>query len=294
MRSVLLAVLVALTQAPAPAPQNPSPMSDTTRPHPRVTEYVPKGTRQAVGPGTLFVRDGLRADGPLTLLVHFHGAPWLVEHHISELKGPVVLLTMQLGSGSGVYGSAFANPAQFSETVAEAERAASALLARAVNFGRIVLTSFSAGYGAIRAILRQAGNYERVAAVLLADSLHASYVSPTAGPRAQDLPVNTADVDIFLRLAADAVAGRKRFAVLHSEVFPGTYASTTETADALVAHVKLRRRPSLREGPLGMQQLSDTRSGRFAVIGYAGNSAPDHMDHLYAIGDALKSLQFLR
>jgi hypothetical protein len=31
-----------------------------------------------------------------------------------------------------------------------------------------------------------------------------------------------------------------------------------------------------------MQQLSGTRAGSFAVLGFAGNSAPDHVDHLHA------------
>lgn len=84
--------------------------------------------------------------------------------------------------------------------------------------------------------------------------MHASYEGANVGaPRTEDLPVLTADVDAFTRLAADAVAGRKQFLILHSEVFPGTYAGTTETADAVLRSVGLRRRAALWEGPLGMQ-----------------------------------------
>jgi hypothetical protein len=39
-----------------------------------------------------------------------------------------------------------------------------------------------------------------------------------------------------------------------------------------------------------MQQLSETARGQFRIVGYAGNSAPDHMDHLYALGGALAEL----
>lgn len=275
-------------QAPAPLPQNPSPMTDTTRPHPRVVEYQPAGQRVPVERGTLFVRAGLRPSERMTLVVHFHGTPWLVEHQVSHLKSPVVLLTFQLGSGSGVYGAAFADAAAFASALEGATAAASAALGRAVRFDKVVLTSFSAGYGAIRAILRHPAHYARVSTVMLMDSLHASYAaSVAAGPRATDLAVSPADLDVFLTLAADAISGRKQFVVKHSEVFPGTYASTTETADALLAHVGSRRRADLRAGPLGMQQLSETKVGQFVVIGYAGNSAPDHMDHLYALGETL-------
>jgi hypothetical protein len=34
-----------------------------------------------------------------------------------------------------------------------------------------------------------------------------------------------------------------------------------------------------------MQQLSASGRGGLQVIGFAGNSAPDHLDHLYALGD---------
>jgi hypothetical protein len=291
VRAVAAAVLAALlTQSPQP--QNPSPMTETTRPHPRVAEYEAKGTRRPVGRGTLFLRDGLRAVDGLTLLVHFHGAPWLIEHHISRLRSPIVLLTFQLGSGSGVYGSAFSDPAAFASALHDAAAAASSALGRTVQFDRVVLASFSAGYGAVRAILRHPEHYDRISTVVLADSLHASYATPApVGPRAQDLAVNAADLDVFLTLAADAAAGRKQLIVWHSEVFPGTYASTTETADALLAHVGLRRRANLGEGPLGMQRLSESRRGRFAVMGYAGNSAPDHLDHLYALGEFLERVR---
>jgi hypothetical protein len=36
-----------------------------------------------------------------------------------------------------------------------------------------------------------------------------------------------------------------------------------------------------------MQQLSVVRSGRFEVLGFAGNSAPDHIDHLHAMPELL-------
>jgi hypothetical protein len=280
-------------QAPAPLPQNPSPMSDTTRPHPRVAAYTPRGQRVTLDEGTLFVRDGLRPSARLPLIVHFHGAPWLVEHQVSQRKSPAVLLTYQLGSGSGVYGRAFVDPARFGAALSAAADAASRVLGRSVTLDPVVLTSFSAGYGAIRAILRQTEHYARVSTVVLADSLHADYEGAPASdqPRTADPAVHVADIEVFLRLAQDAAAGRKRFLVTHSEVFPGTYASTTDTSNALLASLGLTRRARLREGPLGMQQLSETSHGGFTVLGFAGNSAPDHLDHLYALGEWLDRLR---
>src|SRR5205814_5085774 len=104
----------------------------------------------------------------------------------------------------------------------------------------IILTSWSAGYGAVRAILRVPENYARVDRVLLMDGMHASYAgdAPNTGPR-QESVIAPEDVNVFVKFARDAIAGRKRMFVTHSEIFPGTYASTTETADSIVSTLVL-------------------------------------------------------
>jgi hypothetical protein len=83
------------------------------------------------------------------------------------------------------------------------------------------------------------------------------------------------------------VRGEKRFVVTHSEIFPGTFASTTETADWLLSALGLHRTAVLRWGPRGMQQLSEAHAGRFELLGFAGNSAPDHVDQLHAMPEFL-------
>jgi len=151
---------------------------------------------------------------------------------------------------------------------------------------RLYLSGFSAGYGAIRAILRQPENAARVDGVLLLDGIHSDYADPQEAR--QPLP---ADLDAYLEFAKAAQKKQKRLVILHSEVFPGSYASTTETTDWLLAQLGLRRKAVLHWGPLGMQIVSDTRSGRLRILGFAGNSATDHVDMLHAMPWALKLLQ---
>jgi hypothetical protein len=43
---------------------------------------------------------------------------------------------------------------------------------------------------------------------------------------------------------------------------------------------------------MGMQQLSAVDAGRFHLRGYAGNSAPDHVDHLHAMPAWFRLVQF--
>jgi hypothetical protein len=119
--------------------------------------------------------------------------------------------------------------------------------------------------------------------------MHTDYVNGQPGPLESKLdPGNLA---IWLQLARDAMAGRKRLIVTHSEIFPGTYASTTETADYLLAQLGLKRQAVLKWGPMGLQQLSEVSAGKFLLLGYAGNSAPDHVDQLHSLPVFLKSLR---
>ena len=105
-----------------------------------------------------------------------------------------------------------------------------------IHFGAIVLSAWSAGYGAIREILEVPADYRRVDRVLLIDSLHTNYAAGKPGPAESAL--DAGNLGISLRFARDAVARRKTMVIIHSEILPGTYASTTETADWLLTRLK--------------------------------------------------------
>ncbi len=183
-------------------------------------------------------------------------------------------------AGSSTYAKLFDDPARFGRLIQQAETKAGA------KFTHIWLGGWSAGYGGVREILKSPDSYARVEAVLLIDGMHTGYQGDKQGP--QESKLDPGPLEIWLQLARDAVAGRKRFLVTHSEIFPGTYASTTETSDYLIAQLKLALRPVLKQGPMGLQQLSEVRAGGFRVVGYAGNSAPDHVDQLHSLPVFLK------
>src|SRR5437764_1398332 len=75
--------------------------------------------------------------------------------------------------------------------------------------------------------------------------------------------IEPANLQIWIPFFKEAIAGRKRALVTHSEIFPGTFASTTETSDYLVAQLGVKLRPVLKWGPMGTQQLSEVKAGRF-------------------------------
>jgi hypothetical protein len=122
-------VLGLATVAQAQYAQNPSPMSDTTRPHPRVTESRPDGARATLTLGELYLStSGIsRRDATMPLVVHFHGASWLVERHVAKSAPHAALVTVNLGGGSSRYAAPFADPATFSSLLADAAQAATRL-----------------------------------------------------------------------------------------------------------------------------------------------------------------------
>lgn len=282
----LLTIAVYPVWPQQPVVQSPSPMIDNTRPHPRISHSEESGLRidlKTLKGSRLFAGPKVNKKGLVPLIVHFHGAAWLVESHVARNAAKAALVTVNLGAGSSAYGRPFEKPEVFQALIDEASQA----LGLERGWSSIMLTGFSAGYGAVRAILRQETNFALVNNVLLLDGMHASY-SPEGKLLADGGSVNDRDLDSFLKFAREAVAGRKAFVFAHSEIFPGAYASTMECADHLLAALDLKRRPELKQGPIGMQQLSVAASGRLHVFGYAGNTAPDHIDHLHAMPFWLK------
>ena len=282
-------ICVAGGQVP-PAAQNPSPMAETTRAHERLTPRPLEGvTRSANGPNgkpvELYIPETIRRRTNVDVVVHFHGTAFVPQQSIDN----AVVVVVNLGAGSGVYHRAFSEPAVFDSLLASVQGEIARVTGKHVIIGRVILTGFSAGHGAIRAILLEPRHFARVDAILLMDGMHTSYV-PEGKVLADSGTLDTTNLAAFASFARAAMRGEKKFLVTHSEIFPGTFASTTECATWLLRSLGLKRVPVLRWGPRGMQQLSEVKTGRFELLGFAGNSAPDHVDHFHAMPELLKRL----
>ncbi len=264
----------AASQAPSAAAQNPSPMVEHTRTHPRLTKQVPPGERFPLPLGTLFVPQRMRANRPASLLFFFHGSDWLPELAASR-QHQMAVVTVQAGAGSGSYVRLFQDPTRFLSLVAAAESASR------IHFSEIALGGWSAGCGAIRQILLDPASYDKVRRVLCIDGVHTGYTHGTPGPLESE--IDASNLEVWLRFGQDAMAGKKRLLITHSEIFPGTFASTTETADWLLREWNVAPHPVARFGPMGTQMLSRASAGGLTVIGFAGNSAPDHVDELNSL-----------
>ena len=280
----LLAIVIALAVAVICQQPTPSPAD-----HERIAKIEVPGQRfalKSLAGATLFAPPDLDKNKRVPLIVHFHGPAWLVEYHVARTLPRAAVITVQFGTGSSVYNRPFDKTDTFVAMLNETRDS----LGLKHDWSSVNLTAWSAGYGAVRAILRDDGNFARVNGVLLLDGIHGSY-SPEGKPRADGGIVNSADLDAFLKFARLAVAGKKTFVITHSEIFPATYASTTECTDYLLTTLNLKRRAAVASGPMSMHQLTAVNTGGFHVRGYSGTTAPDHIDHIHAMSEWLKFLK---
>jgi hypothetical protein len=284
--------------------QFPSPMAEHIRAHERVTESAAGGIRTEIDlglsrPVVFHVPLGAATPDSVDVLVHFHGAEYVAERAATLMQPSPVVAVVNLGSGSSAYERPFADPSLFpvilraaGEAAAKAnagdeDSAASGAAGAAAGspaIRSVTISAWSAGYGAVRATLPVHG--QRVDALFLLDGLHTDYV-----PEGQLLHdgggLNTTKLQPFLTMAKRAVAGDACMVVTHSAVFPGTYASTTETAAWLASELGLSILPVLEWGPVGMQGIGRAEQGRFRILAFAGNTAPDHVDHLHGLPEFL-------
>lgn len=231
--------------------------------------------------GKLYVPDRWKDEPSIDLVIHFHGDGRVAKDAVDRQERPWMLFHCHWGGGSSAYSRPVEaiGPAAFLDTIFAAVRH---VLPQA-RIGGVYLSGWSAGYGAIRSTIRNEEAARRIDGILLMDGLHCSYL-PEGQPLSAGGVLDSVQMAPFLHWAKLAISGEKSFLFTHSSVFPGTYASTTETAEYLLQSLSLPRQSQLAEGPVGMQQTSVAGRGRLQVISFAGNSAPDHVDHYYGMG----------
>jgi len=73
-------------------------MVEHTRAHPRLKEQAPRGRREKLALGTLFLGAGMKTANGAAILFFFHGGAWLPE--VAAAQNKVAVVTVQAGSGS--------------------------------------------------------------------------------------------------------------------------------------------------------------------------------------------------
>jgi gamma-D-glutamyl-L-lysine dipeptidyl-peptidase len=249
---------------------------------------------------TLFVPSGWvpPQSGEMSIIAHFHGAVWFAidEHLRHGLSEPLVCFA--LGEGSTVYGRPFKDRERFGRVIRIVEdelssRGGEDADAVGLRITRIDISSFSAGYGAVREIVQVPEYVSLIRRIVLADSLYAGWDPATTQPGATSRPA-AENLDPWTPFVQAAARGEKTFVLTHSQV-PTSYANTEACARALIEQVGAEIRP-IQKGSLPATEDPDfpllyrADLNGFHVWGYGGEDGPAHMTHPRHIADIWRAL----
>ena len=191
---------------------------------------------------------------------------------------------------SSVYRKPFsANRQLFQELLDEAlaELRSQPDLADSAGWGTVAVSSFSAGFAAIREILKSDIYFERIDAVFLVDSLYSGYVGDGTSKIEQGV-IHPGLMKDFMRFARASAEGEKVMIITHCCGPTPGYASTRETADYLLENLKLQAEQVDREvnlpeikPPSGrkFRMYRQANRGGFRLFGTPGNNVEDHVQH---------------
>jgi PEP-CTERM motif-containing protein len=231
-------------------------------------------------PSTYYQRPGNVAD----VIVHFHGDPQTYWNNAKYANLNALIVTVNYSGLSSAYSTPFSNVSLFQTLLDQALTKAreQASIPDSLQWDKIAVSSFSAGYGAVREILKSSTYRNSINSLLTADSLYAT----TAGD-GTPLDSQMADYKTFAGLAKN---GTKTFLFSHSQVPTYTYESTAECGDELMQYLGITSTPLNTNGLGTLNFYRYAQTGNFRLWGALGTDGDSHLEHLRYIGDFLEEL----
>ncbi len=217
-------------------------------------------------------------DGHFDLVIHFHGSHTQTMAALDDAELGAVIVNVNLGEGGKRYGAAASAANILDRLVGFAEREVSASgRAKGARVGRIALSSWSAGFGAVREILKRPLDASRVDAVLLADGLFTDWTS--SKQRDADFEKVKSVID-FARLATE---GEKLFVLTHTSIDRAAYPGAPRCADAMLRHFNIERGFPGGSSSADSQPYATDHAG-FHIWGFGGKAWSDHLAQHRAMG----------
>jgi hypothetical protein len=232
---------------------------------------------------TLFVPETSKQP-PDTLTIHFHTAEWfIIQEHVRR-GATHPLAVFQLGEGSTVYRRAFEDPKRLGRVLDLIERELS------TRPRHLEISSFSAGYGAVREIIKTPQSFQHIRTIILADSIYAALET-----NALRRPLRE-HIDVWLPFARAAIKGEKTFVLTYSAVPTTSYASSSECAHALLSALAIsdaaapqNSTPAASDKDFPLLRRADV--GNLHIWGYAGTNAQGHLTHVRHLADVWKAIR---
>ncbi len=246
--------------------------------------YHPWTKNLKIGRMLMPKKGALTSDNGFDLIIHFHGGN-AIRKSIADTARGAFVVGIDLGAGSGAYERPFKNPKVFLNLLNRIEKEVAKYTKKTdAHIRKLALTGWSAGYGAIRAILRQKAG-KRVDAVVLLDGLHSNY------DKKSPLKLRASQLSPFVQFAERAAKGQKTMFVSHSSIVPPGYASTTETAHYLTKKLGIEVRSSTAQDSPFLSRYEQAIAGNFIMRGYHGKGKVDHCAQIALITDVAQMLE---
>lgn len=242
------------------------------------------------GECTLYLPASWAPKAEETLTLHFHTTAWLPvrEHLAAGLNNP--LLVWNRPGASSAYRVPFEDKDRWPRLLAQVK---TELITNGApkdfDFTAYKVSSFSAGYGAVRELVKRPDFFSKLKRVVLCDSIYGSLDESDGTRKArQDT------VEPWFPLAEAAAKGEKTFLLTFSEV-PTPYASSSECGAAIAAHVGGKFQPANPEPPVrsednNLKPLTRYDKGNLHLWLYPGHDGVAHIIHVHNLAQLWKSL----
>lgn len=233
---------------------------------------------------TLFIPDNFKPVKRIDLWAHFHSADWYVisEYQRTEFHDP--LLIFNLGQGSTVYGKPFTEKGVFAKWIAETLKL---VPGSPTGLNGLHLTSFSAGFGAVRNIIQDEPICKLLKTVILGDSFYGSL--ETLEPERKVLP---AHVDIWQPVIDQALVGKTTVIITTSQITPESYAGTWEVSRAVAEKNGVPSIPVDKDSPAANDPIQPLlrrfEKGRLYIWNYAGETPMAHMTNARRLAECIE------
>lgn len=253
--------------APKPVAATGEAVTKTDKERPGLTFYLP---------ATLEHREG-----KFDLIVHFHGKADRAIASVETAGLHAVLVNVDLGVGSPIYRDTFASEASLRRVVDFAEnKLYETGRLKNGSVARIALSAWSAGFGAVREIMKRSEDMVRVEAILLADG----YFSDWSRSKKASVAVHKLE-ETFL-FAHRATRGTRLFFLTHTAIDGGGYAGTGDCAAALIHEIGAELGPP--HAPpnvdVGGPPAYAVDVGALHIWGFGGTKFDDHVSQHKALG----------
>jgi hypothetical protein len=290
--AITLSMAIATTTTASPPPTATS--SSTSTSNIPLVEMADRWTGTSFGGYLPPKGDFIDADGGVDLVFHFNAA-MLADKSWRRSNMNAVIVSQAFGDfGTSQYDDHYADRARFGRMVDEVLRSIGRARSRENLHARhITLVGWSAGFAAVGKILGVQRYFDMVDSIVLLDGLHARYLvkpNETKHPYMGVEHVDKEQLSTFIRFAREAADGKKQMIVTHTNIMTPDYATSKEACLAMLGVLGIEPRAAAPDEQLfGMTLRTRADKGGLHVLGFRGNMPSDHMDHLYAVGDVMRT-----